>query len=817
MSDPLRPQDENLVVPCHGYPVMNELQLPKRVDFGSCPINDVKFQTIDLACKTPINFEFEVTVLEPHPEISIGPLRGIVPALGVAAIEVRYQPTTFRTATAKLQVRLSQFGFDPVTITVTGNCAPGLLKEAALADTQAARLATTQQQVMATTRESFGRAAGQTTGSIDAGSNVIVTDHGAQLGYPGGGGGARNDLVSSHRASRQKLERSQRLSERGGKGHGTIKAKPPNFRPPSPDQTVEGIRFPADLSTHAAIADVMTQEAGKLKIRDLKKAIDSAKAKAEADAEQLAGASLSGAAEESGEGMSRQLKETVFEREVRPAHILRALLPCSLLSSLLSVGAQFRSMEEFERSKEVKWFVCVGDENMTSEQIAAVQSGRARRDAARVAREEAAGRARKRSELTVGRPAVPLGNTPVVGPTWELAEEGQSAIRHFGLERFVDAARVVVIHNRVNFRLAKLRALFDRIGRTMEAVGELVDMWDDEEAMHKVLGDTTGDGEVDATDRVTTRLAVETVQRFAFPAYRESEFADLEPLDQLPTIPFFEELDTFALAVPLEAELQGYRTWQLPVSAFDFPADRTPALRVGAQEESVVRSGCEMPEGAAARAAALAVAPSDLALPVRPKGFRPSPPTAELHKYPETAADFPLRPVRPESLGAAAHLAAAASRVGGRSVVVAENTTRGGAPLLSSAWLPPRGPGGSEVMAGDGGPASTPRLLDGPDPNTLPAALDAAALSEPAAAAEETAAAEPEGEAEPEPEPEDEFLLMVSELAAAATPFLSARAVAGAKVSAAAYAARREAASELPNRVAALQATEPLLPLGVPH
>eukprot|EP01052_Picozoa_sp_SAG31_P009723 SAG31_NODE_517_length_14689_cov_5.110487_14_plen_103_part_00 len=92
------------MVPCHGYPVMNEIQLPKRIDFGTCPINDIKFRTIDLACKTPINFEFEITVLEPHPEITIGPLRGIVPALGSAAIEVRYQPTTFRTASAKLQV-----------------------------------------------------------------------------------------------------------------------------------------------------------------------------------------------------------------------------------------------------------------------------------------------------------------------------------------------------------------------------------------------------------------------------------------------------------------------------------------------------------------------------------------------------------------------------------------------------------------------------------------------------------------------------------------------------------------------------------------
>eukprot|EP01052_Picozoa_sp_SAG31_P009722 SAG31_NODE_517_length_14689_cov_5.110487_13_plen_420_part_00 len=412
-----------------------------------------------------------------------------------------------------MQVRLSQFGFEPVVVTVSGNCLPGQLKEAALADTQAARLATTQQHVMTVTRESFGQAAGQTTGSIDAGANIVVTDHGSELGFSGGGGGARNDLVSSHRAARQKLERSQRLSERGGKGHGTIKTKPPNFRPPSPDETVEGIRFPANVATHSAIADVMTQEAGKLKIRDLKKAIESAKAKAEAEAEQLAGASLTGGADDDdGEGMSRQLKETVFERE-------------------------FRTMEEFERSKEVKWFVCIGEKNMTAEEIDAVKADRYRREAKRVSRAEAADRARKRSELISSRPKVPIDLVPEVGPSLDLppdAEDGDTpsdGVRHFGLERFVDAARIVVIHNRVNFRLAKLRSLFDRIGHDKESVSALVDLWDDEEAMCKVIGDSTGDGVVDEDDRTSTRLAIDSVQRFAFPAYRESEFADLEPLD----------------------------------------------------------------------------------------------------------------------------------------------------------------------------------------------------------------------------------------------------------------------------------------------
>ena len=83
---------------------------------------------------------------------------------------------------------------------------------------------------------------------------------------------------------------------------------------------------------------------------------------------------------------------------------------------------------------------------------------------------------------------------------------------------------------------------------------------------------------------------MDTCQRFAFPTYRESEFADLQPLKNMPTIPFFEEADIFPLQVPLEAHKMGHKVWDLPISPFNFPSDCTPAERVGTEEESVIRA-----------------------------------------------------------------------------------------------------------------------------------------------------------------------------------------------------------------------------------
>lgn len=646
----LHSEGENLMVPCHGYPVMNEVELPTNVDLGSCPINELKFRTVELACKTPINFEFDCEVVEAHPEIEITPLKGTVPALGSVSIELRYRPTTFRTALMRFRVRISQFGFEPVTVTVRGNCQPGLLKETALRDTMGERLAATERIGPGQTRESFGRPAGQTTGSIGGGSNYFSADNGADMGNTGGGGGGRQDLVSSHQAAQQRLERSQRLSETSAGGHRTqvLETKFPDFRPPTPDETVEGIRFPPNVLTHAAVANVLTQEAGKLKIRDLKKAIDEAKAKAEKEAAELAQATQSDAAgAPPDDSMGRQLKETVFERK-------------------------FQGVAEFERSKEIKWFECIGDANMTPEEIEQATQQQAEREHRDREKREQEDRQRKQTELLADRPVFPHGVPPEGSPVWpESAREEQ--VRHFGLERFVDAVRVVVIHNRADVRLAKLRAMFERLGVPFpkglielgegspgpplwpadeaagrpecafgredlelgrEEIGKLVELWDDQEAMHAAIGDTDGDGDVDADDRVALRFAVETTQRFAFPSYRESEFTDREPIDTMETIPLFEELDTFPLKVPQEASMMGYRVWETPVLPFHFPASVVPDVRVGAQEESIIRKGCRLPEDMQQASAAIAKAgmPSHLHLPVRPRVSSAKPRTVRPHR-----------------------------------------------------------------------------------------------------------------------------------------------------------------------------------------
>lgn len=59
-------EDENLLIPLHAYPIVNEVIFPTRVD-----VSKLKIKKIPIKCNVPIQFEFEITILKKHPDISM--------------------------------------------------------------------------------------------------------------------------------------------------------------------------------------------------------------------------------------------------------------------------------------------------------------------------------------------------------------------------------------------------------------------------------------------------------------------------------------------------------------------------------------------------------------------------------------------------------------------------------------------------------------------------------------------------------------------------------------------------------------------------
>ncbi|KAF0046220.1 hypothetical protein F2P81_002749 [Scophthalmus maximus] len=79
---------------------------------------------IPLRCSCPIDFEFQVYVVQAHEAFSIHPLTGVIPANGEVKLTVTFSPLQYETCQVTMQLVVSQFNTKPYLCTVTGSSAP---------------------------------------------------------------------------------------------------------------------------------------------------------------------------------------------------------------------------------------------------------------------------------------------------------------------------------------------------------------------------------------------------------------------------------------------------------------------------------------------------------------------------------------------------------------------------------------------------------------------------------------------------------------------------------------------------------------------
>ena len=111
------------------YPAANNVKLPAIIDFGTLGIARSKTKILPLTCNIPVEFEYEISILENDDAFEVTPLRGIIPGDSLTNVAITYMPTGCRTSTMKIAVDISQFDARPQVITIMGNCVPGLSKE----------------------------------------------------------------------------------------------------------------------------------------------------------------------------------------------------------------------------------------------------------------------------------------------------------------------------------------------------------------------------------------------------------------------------------------------------------------------------------------------------------------------------------------------------------------------------------------------------------------------------------------------------------------------------------------------------------------
>ena len=695
---------ETMIVPLHAYPALAEAAFPSTVDFGRILQGQMSQRILPLRSDTAVAFDFKVVVITGHADFAVEPLSGTVPAAGEAAIVLTYTPSRMATARCVIEVHVAQLGFRPRQITLVGSSSALEVKAATLAklrheaavrqhhENESRRR---QQQQQSNNPGLFGEgdaaaggdaangygggdpaAGGGAHGAVDvADADFIGGDAGgthklppvllappsadilrAIAAQPLGGGSGGGDAVT----------RAMALQLRHTVGDRSVPIKHPDPRLPFPEDNKDGLRVPWNLESQYHVNGMLTQQRNKMRISDLRAAIERQQAAAEKQQEELDAAAMSSLSIEeqlmasfcarvhgviehlqendvSGTGMvsrnafigirkllkvaaaSSEDVGALFDRidtqghgRVDYSHLERtarrntvrgastkhqSLEPAELDLALqgpersrqlkeLIFSREIAAIEDYEKQKEVKSFVAIGQPLMEAEVIEATINARAshtdrqaREERARVAQRPDAEREPERVLITepVVRTAAEAEPSfdPYLSETWGRRE----AV----LGEFQQGVRVAAVRTRVDRRIRSLKAALQRKGISMadkNAVRSFVISRSKGGASAATGGEAGEDGNAGAlSGPAAVGLSGSGLAHFSFPEPPDKASApQADPITIAPIEPF-DETKLFALRVPRRYVQMRYQPCGLTAPGAFPPIEASRALRVGAPFE----------------------------------------------------------------------------------------------------------------------------------------------------------------------------------------------------------------------------------------
>ena len=302
------PDGVTMLIPIHAYPALSDAALPSRIDFGKVAQGQRTERVLPLRSSSEVEFEFSVKILNRHADFTVEPLSGLVPAMGEAAILLTFTPSRMATARAVIEVHVAQLGFKPHQITLVGSSSAHQVRTATLARLYASGAhlpgSIGGSAYSSQPSDAYGDAAAG--GALDGGgegygvsdpatdatepimlASVLDEEPPTELvqavaAQPLGGGSGGGDAVT----------RAQALQLRQSIGGASVPVKLPDEIPPFEETQMDGLRVPADLSSQHPVNTMLTQQRNKMRISDLRAAIERQQVAAEKQQEEIEAASM---------------------------------------------------------------------------------------------------------------------------------------------------------------------------------------------------------------------------------------------------------------------------------------------------------------------------------------------------------------------------------------------------------------------------------------------------------------------------------------------------------------------------------------------
>lgn len=138
-------------------------------------------------------------------------------------------------------------------------------------------------------------------------------------------------------------------------------------------------------------------------------------------------------------------------------------------------NTEYRKLEEYDREKEFKIYVSLGNPHPTEEFIDGVYRSRDEKERNRQKELRSVDLLRNTCEVDGDKSIVTTEFVPEMPPTWNAYQNDEFSLRQLPLNRFVRAASTVITRLRADNRLKKLKALLAKYSvKTREDVKNLV-------------------------------------------------------------------------------------------------------------------------------------------------------------------------------------------------------------------------------------------------------------------------------------------------------------------------------------------------------